>query len=177
MRNRLAKVLAVILIVSYITGVAQATALQAYAAEPETYTLDNGYVTVTVSTKNGGFYVDTVEGNKLVKSDNNKRLLYHSGEFDTSFTSFQVTYHDEGNKVREYIFGGNYSFLGLGGNNLTTVRDAAGITSTWTVDGLTFTQRIEACQCGSERARHGRDRLQRGKRQGGQRFGQDEAAS
>ena len=100
MRNRLAKVLAVILIVSYITGVAQATALQAYAAEPETYTLDNGYVTVTVSTKNGGFYVDTVEGNKLVKSDNNKRLLYHSGEFDTSFTSFQVTYHDEGNKVR-----------------------------------------------------------------------------
>lgn len=93
--------------------------------------------------------MDTVEGNKLVKSDNNKRLLYHSGEFDTSFTSFQVTYHDEGNKVREYIFGGNYSFLGLGGNNLTTVRDAAGITSTWTVDGLTFTQRIELANVGA----------------------------
>jgi hypothetical protein len=89
MKNKLAKILAVILIISYIAGVAQSTALTVYAAEPDTYTLDNGYVTVTVSGRNGGFYVDTREGSKLVKSDNNKRLLYHSGEFDTSFTSFR----------------------------------------------------------------------------------------
>ncbi len=149
MKNKLAKILAVILIISYIAGVAQSTALTVYAAEPDTYTLDNGYVTVTVSGRNGGFYVDTREGSKLVKSDNNKRLLYHSGEFDTSFTSFQVTYHDDGNKIKEYIFGGNYSFLGLGGNDLTTVQDASGITSTWTVDGLTFTQRIQLANTGA----------------------------
>ncbi|HOD02197.1 MAG TPA: hypothetical protein PKN28_02610, partial [Clostridiales bacterium] len=56
---------------------------------------------------------------------------------------------DDGNKVKEYIFGGNYSFLGLRGNNLTTTQDAAGITSTWTVDELTFTQRIQLANIGA----------------------------
>lgn len=128
---------------------APVSALRSYAAGPDTYTLDNGYVTVTISAKNGGFSVDTGEGSKLIKSDNNKRLLYRNGEYDTSFTSFEVTYPDDGNKVKEYIFGGNYTFLGLGGNYLTTVQDAAGVTSTWTVDDLTFTQRIQLANVGA----------------------------
>jgi len=149
MKNELIKILAAILIVTFTAVMAPLSALPAYAAGPDTYTLDNGYVTVTVSGKNGGFSIDTKEGSKLIKSDNNKRLLYRNGEYDTSFTSFQVTYPDDGNKVKEYIFGGDYTFLGLGGNNLTTTQDAAGITSTWTVDGLTFTQRIQLANAGA----------------------------
>jgi len=146
MKNKLIRILAVVLIITLNPFITQ---VPVYSAEPDTYTLDNDYITVTVSGQNGGFYIETGEGNRLVKSDNNKRLLYRSGQYDTSFTSFQVTYHDDGNKVREYIFGGNYTFLGLGGNSLTTTQDAAGITSEWTVDGLTFTQRIQLANVGA----------------------------
>jgi hypothetical protein len=120
---------------------------KAYADEPDIYTLKNDYVSVNVSRKNGGFYIAADEGNRLIKSDNNKDILYHSDEYDTSFTSFLVTYPDR--SVKEYIFGGNYSFLGLNGNNLTTTQDSTGITSTWIVDDLTFIQRIELANTGS----------------------------
>ena len=119
-------------------------ALPAKAAG-ETYTLGDGFIEVAVSGDNGGFSIRTVEGDKLIKSDNNKDLLHRFGQFDTSFTSFEVTYANRAgaDRVKEYLFGGNYSFLGLGGNNIETTRDAAGIESKWTVAGLTFTQRIE----------------------------------
>lgn len=112
----------------------------ARAAQPETYSLANGNIEVVVSTKNGGFIIRTKEGDVFNKDDNNKNLLFHNGEYDTSFTSFQVT---EGIKVREYIFGGNYSFLGLGENNLSVTQDENSIISTWSVDGLIFTQLIQ----------------------------------
>ena len=117
------------------------------AADPDPV-LSDGYITVTVSRENGGFSILTEEGDKLNKSDNNKKLLYHSGKFDTSFTSFKVTYTD--NSVKEYLFGGDYKSLS---SNITTTQDATGITSEWTVDGLTFTQRIELAQQGA--AEHG----------------------
>lgn len=123
----------------------------AFASEPDVYALKNDYISVTVSAKNGGFAISTGEGNRLIKSDNNKKLLYHSDEYDTSFASFEVSYPK--GKVKEYVFGGDYSFLSLGGNNLTTTQDATGITSVWTVDKLTFTQRIELANIGS--AEHG----------------------
>ncbi len=151
MKRHIKRILAIALVFSILSGMLPMARLTAFATGPDTYTLSNGYISVTVSAKNGGFTVDTDQGSRLVKSDNNKKLLYHSGEYDTSFTSFQVDY--PGGQAKEYVFGGNYSFLGLGGNNLTTVQDATGITSTWTVDRLTFTQRIELANSGS--AEHG----------------------
>ena len=147
MMNWLKKLLSVLLIITYVTVITPVAAFGKNPDETGIYTMNNDATTVCVSGKNGGFSVDTEEGSKLIKSDNNKRLLYHNGDFDTSFTSFQVTYPD--NRVKEYIFGGDYSFLSLGGNNLTTTQDAAGITSEWTVDGLTFTQRIQLANMGS----------------------------
>ena len=44
-------------------------------ATPSFLQIDNGYLTIRVSTANGGFLIDTVEGDKITKSDNNKFLL------------------------------------------------------------------------------------------------------
>ncbi len=112
----------------------------AHAAQPDTYSLANGNIEVVVSAKNGGFIIRTKEGEVFNKDDNNKNLLFHNGEYDTSFTSFEVT---EGTNVREYVFGGNYSFLGLGENTLSVTQDDDSILSTWSVDGLIFTQLIQ----------------------------------
>lgn len=151
MKKNMIRIISLVLILVFSFSVLPESQRIVYAEEPQIYTLKNDYITVNVSGKNGGFSIFTEEGNKLVKSDNNKKLLYHNDEYDTSFTSFQVTYPD--GKVKEYIFGGNYTFLGLGGSNLTTVKDSTGIISTWTVDKLTFTQRIELKNIGS--AEHG----------------------
>ena len=51
--------------------------------------MDNGYISVTVSDKNGGFGIRTAEGDKVNKSDNDKFLLYEYDGDNTSFTSFQ----------------------------------------------------------------------------------------
>jgi hypothetical protein len=110
------------------------------------YTLDNGFIKVNVSKKNGGFDIRTVEGDKLNKDDNNKNLLFPLDENDTSFTSFRVT---RGGKSTDYIFGGKYSFLGLLDNAVTIIKDTTGITAVWGVDDLTFTQRIELANSGS----------------------------
>ena len=102
--------------------------------------LNDGYLSVKVSEKNGGFLVDTVEGDKLNKSDNNKFLLYPDENYDTSFTSFRVT---RNGKTKDYIFGRNYSFLGLGKNDITVKQASENeIISTWSVDGLEFTQTL-----------------------------------
>ena len=145
------KIVSILTVFVFTFSVLPIAQIYAYAAEPDIYTLKNNYISVTVSGKNGGFAIATDEGNRLIKSDNNKKLLYHSDEYDTSFASFEVTYPNGG--VKEYVFGGDYSFLSLGGNNLTTTQDATGITSIWTVDKLTFTQRVELANIGS--AEHG----------------------
>ena len=71
----------------------------------DAYTLIDDYISVSVSKKNGGFTVRTVEGDRLKKSDNNKKLLYHDGQYDTSFLSFRV---GDGNAAKDYLFGGKY---------------------------------------------------------------------
>ncbi|MBQ3559803.1 MAG: hypothetical protein IJA07_09855 [Agathobacter sp.] len=102
--------------------------------------LNDGYLSVKVSEKNGGFLVDTVEGDKLNKSDNNKFLLYPDENYDTSFTSFRVT---RDGRTKDYIFGRNYSFWGLGKNDITVKQVSENeIVSTWSVDGLEFTQTL-----------------------------------
>ncbi len=114
---------------------------QAFAADDGLYTLSDGSIKVVVSGKNGGFLIQTEEGDSLIKSDNNKKLLYHRDAYDTSFTSFRVTEAD--GTTNDYLFGGSYGFLGLSSSEVTTSQDEIGITSTWSVDDLSFTQRIE----------------------------------
>ncbi len=113
----------------------------AFAAEPDTYELSDGSVKLVLSSKNGGFVIRTQEGDKLVKSDDNKDLLFHRDDYDTSFTSFRVTRQD--GSYQDYIFGGDYGFLGLASSGVTTTQDETGLTSVWKVDDMTFTQRLE----------------------------------
>ena len=102
--------------------------------------VDDGYLKIQVSESNGGFFVGTVEGDKLLKSDNNKFLLYPDESFDTSFTSFRVT---KGGKKSEYIFGRDYSYLGLECSDVVVYKNADNaITAEWSVDGLLFKQII-----------------------------------
>lgn len=140
MRNLLKKTVSMILAITVFFSMMPWAEVYANATEAETYILKNNYIEVVVSTKNGGFLIRTAEGNKLNKDDNNKRLLYHSGQYDTSFTSFKVDY---GTEVREYLFGGNYGFLGLSSSDVKVTQDISGITALWSVDDLTFTQRVE----------------------------------
>ena len=138
MNNFARKLIALTVVVSILLG--SIPALPVAAFTPATLSIANDNIEAIVSTKNGGFSIRTGEGDVLTKDDNNKDLLYRRDDFDTSFTSFVVT---TDGSTKEYIFGNNYSFLGLGGNNLTVTRTDTTFRSTWTVGGLTFTQVLE----------------------------------
>ena len=123
--------------------------IQAFAAEQQPFTIDDGYIQVQVSKQNGGFIIRTVEGDLLKKADNNKKLLFHNGEYDTSFVSYRVDYGDD--RVEEYLFGGKYGDSSDPSRNGVFVsQDQANgnIVATWSVGELTFTQSI-ACLTGS----------------------------
>ena len=83
--------------------------------------VSDGYVKIQVSEKNGGFYIGLVEGDKLTKADDNKNLLYPDSDYDTSFTTFRVK---QGGVTRDYIFGGDYSHLGLQTSDVSVYRSA-----------------------------------------------------
>lgn len=133
------RILTFILCVSLLMGGLPVSVQAATKSESKGYVeLNDGYLSVKVSEKNGGFLVDTVEGDKLSKADNNKFLLYPDEAYDTSFTSFRVT---RNGKTKDYVFGRNYSFLGLGKNDLTVTKTSENtITTVWKVDGMEFTQ-------------------------------------
>ena len=108
----------------------------------EEYAIDNGYIKVTVSEKNGGFGIRTLEGDKVNKDDNNKKLLFDYDDDNTSFTSFQVTRNGE---TKEYIFGGKYK----GSSGVTVSKVNQELIASWSVDDLTFTQKISLVNTGS----------------------------
>lgn len=117
--------------------------LRVLATENDPYTIDNGYIRVEVSKKNGGFAINTEEGDLLKKSDNNKKLLFHNGEYDTSFVSYQVKYQDK--SVEEYIFGGKYGNLSdpsRSGVKVEQENENGEIIASWSVGKLTFVQTI-----------------------------------
>ncbi len=109
------------------------------AAEPETLSMQNGCIEVTVSTVNGGFAVRTLEGDFLTKDDNNKDLLFRRSEYDTSFASFLVA---SAAGQETYVFGNDYSYLGWQ-TELDVQQEANGIRAIWTVNDLVFTQMLE----------------------------------
>ncbi len=141
MKKIMTKTLSILLVITLLFTLMPLSVLTAGAAEAGTLSLKNAYIEAVVSKENGGFLIRTAEGNKLAKDDNNKNLLYHNGQYDTSFTSFKVDYGS--GVVREYIFGGNYGFMGLSSSEVTVTQDTTGITAVWSVDNLTFTQRVE----------------------------------
>lgn len=130
------RLLSWLLCAAMVIGLVPTMAVSALADElAEAYTLSDDYISVSVSKKNGGFTVRTVEGDRLKKSDNNKELLYHDGQYDTSFVSFRV---EDGNNYKDYIFGGKYA----GSSAVAVTQENGAIKAVWSVDGLTFTQSI-----------------------------------
>lgn len=131
------RIISWLLSVAIIVGLIPTAAVTALASESEAETVSDAYISVSVSRKNGGFTVKTVEGDRLKKSDNNKKLLYHDGQYDTSFLSFRV---GEGENVKEYLFGGDYP----GSSDVAVTKSPAGdsIEAVWSVDGLTVTQTV-----------------------------------
>lgn len=134
------RIIAWLLSVAIAVGLVPTAAVTAFAtglSETEAVTVLDEYISVSVSKKNGGFTIKTVEGDRLKKSDNNKDLLYHDGQFDTSFLSFRV---GEGTNAKDYIFGGNYA----GSGDVSVTKSPAGnaVSAEWTVDGLTVTQNV-----------------------------------
>ena len=125
-----------------VMGLIPVTGIRTQATEIEEMKLENGYLQVEVSEKNGGFAIRTSKGDKINKADNNKMLLFHNGDDDTSFTSFQVTRDGE---TKEYIFGGEYE--GSTAVSVTKANDE--IKATWSVDNLTFIQTISLVNSGS----------------------------
>ena len=113
-----------------------------FAQAAEGYVIDNGYIKVTVSEKNGGFGIRTVDGDKVNKEDDNKQLLFEYDDDNTSFTSFQVTKNGE---TKEYIFGGKYS----GSSKVTVSKENELLIAKWSVDDLTFTQAISLVNSGA----------------------------
>ena len=110
-------------------------ALAQQSKETGTVSVSNEYLQVVVNKENGGYTINTKEGDLRKDTDNNKQLL-HSGEYyDSSFTSFQVG----GEDGKEYIFGNDYLFA----EKVKTTSDTEGITSVWSVGGIRYTQRIE----------------------------------
>ena len=117
-----------------------------FEVSSDVLTMENDYTSIHMSGTNGGFYISNVEGDKMVKSDNNKDLLFHNDEYDTSFTSFKIT---RNNETKTYIFGGDYSFEGIETSPVTVLKDAKGLAARWTLGDLEFTQRLELANSGS----------------------------
>lgn len=133
-KSTLSAILVAIMLIGMIPIEIFATVMNGNSVE-----ISNGYLQVKVSRENGGFLIDTLEGDKLNKADNNKYLLYPDEDYDTSFTSFRV---ERGGNIEEYIFGRDYGHLGLGKNNVEITSTSNSITAVWSVKDLTFTQTL-----------------------------------
>ena len=137
--------LALILALENFSGAGEGGLMTMITQAAEAFTgpqLDNGYIKVTISEKNGGFGIRTVEGDKINKDDNNKYLLFEYDEDNTSFTSFQVTRNGE---TKEYIFGGKYP----GSSDVKVSKESDVLIAVWSVDDLTFTQKISLVATGA----------------------------
>ena len=137
------RLLSWLLCAAMVIGLLPTMAVTALADElAEAYTLSDDYISVSVSKKNGGFTVRTVEGDRLKKSDNNKKLLYHDGQYDTSFLSFRV---GDRNAAKDYLFGGKYP----NSSGVTVTEENGTVKAVWSVDSLTFTQSISLANTSS----------------------------
>ncbi len=139
MKRTLKRICALLIATVISVGFIPTGALAAEVLDKGDYfELTDGYLSVKVSKDNGGFLVDTLEGDIKDKSDDNKHLLYPDEHFDTSFTSFRVT---RGGEVKDYVFGRDYGFLSLDSSDVTVTQlSTSSVAATWTVEGITFKQ-------------------------------------
>ncbi len=137
-KKLLSSILVAVMLVTSITTVAFAA--DSGVDNPEKLELSDEYIKVTVSGENGGFLIDTLEGNKLEKNDNNKFLLYPAEDYDTSYTSIRVT--RKNGDVEDYIFGRKYGFLWLEGRDTTIVKEGNSIVASWSVKDITVEQSL-----------------------------------
>ena len=142
MKTRIKRILSSVLVaVMLVTSIPSAVyAADASADNPEKLELSDEYIKVTVSGENGGFLIDTLEGDKLEKADNNKFLLYPAEDYDTSYTSIRVTRKD--GEVEDYIFGRKYGFLWLEGREVNLVKEGNSIVASWSVKDITVEQSL-----------------------------------
>ncbi|MGE5578981.1 MAG: InlB B-repeat-containing protein [Bacillota bacterium] len=145
MKTKIMRAVSLILVVCVLTGYMGPSV--AFAADlGDRVSLENGNISVVVSKANGGFVIRTVDGDAFNKDDNNKDLLFHRSDYDTSFTSFKVTYGSGDPKY--YVFGGDYSYRGESSTGVTTEDKGTYIESRWSVGPdaahqLTFIQTIQ----------------------------------
>lgn len=132
------RILAWIICLSLFLTIVPASAINSFTESLSgVKTIDNGYIRVYVSEENGGFSVSSAEGDRLKKSDNNKKLLYHDGEYDTSFISLKI---GEGSEAKEYLFGGKYDTSEP--LKVTQAKENGEIKAEWAVNNIRFTQVI-----------------------------------
>lgn len=137
------RLISCLLCITILTSIMPISAFADIGTKSQPYTIDNGYIRVEVSGENGGFVINTEEGDLLKKSDNNKKLLFHNGKYDTSFVSFRVDYGN--GKVEDYIFGGKYGGLSdpsRDGVRVDQQHVNGEIVASWSVGKLTFIQNI-----------------------------------
>ena len=89
MLQRLKKIISALTVTAMIFGIMPIGAFAENLNKADYEELNDGYLKVVVSAKNGGFLIDTVEGDKLNKADDNKYLLFPDENYDTSYTSFR----------------------------------------------------------------------------------------
>lgn len=150
MKKIIKRIISVMLALAIIIEFLPITTLKVMAMEDSNgvVSISNEYISVDVSGKNGGFLIKTKEGDKLIKSDDNKALLYHRDEYDTSFTSFEVTYAD--GSTKQYLFGGSYGFLGMSSSDVEVKKiNETEIHAVWEVNDLVFTQKLSLVSSGA----------------------------
>ena len=132
------RILAWIICLSLFLTIVPASAINSFTESLSgVKTIDNGYIRVYVSEENGGFSVSLADGDRLKKSDNNKKLLYHDGEYDTSFISLKI---GEGSEAKEYLFGGKYDTSEP--LKVTQAKENGEIKAEWAVNNIRFTKVI-----------------------------------
>ena len=140
------RILAILLAFCLTAGAVPAVGIEGIGSlvveAAEGLSIDNGYIKVTVSEKNGGYGIRTVTGDKVNKDDDDKKLLFEYDGDNTSFTSFQVTRNGE---TKEYIFGGTYD----GSSDVKVSKVNEELVAEWSVADLTFTQTISLVNSGS----------------------------
>ena len=135
------RLLSIILVLAVLLTCIPMQVFATQEVESDTITVSNDYIQLIVNKKNGGFTIKTVEGNRLIKGDENKNLLYRNDEFDTSFTTFRVK---DGGDSKDYIFGNKYGFLGfLLSDKVEVTSDATGVNAVWKMGDMKITQRLE----------------------------------
>lgn len=135
------RLLSIILVLAVLLSCIPLQVLAAPENQGDTISVSNDYIQLIVNKKNGGFTIKTVEGNRLLKGDENKNLLFRNDEFDTSFTTFRVK---ESGGSKDYIFGNRYGFLGfLLSDKVEVTSDSTGINAVWTMGDMKITQRLK----------------------------------